>query len=301
MGHIPSPMAQDLNIPSCPFCGCSSAALYARKKERVIFRCGNCEGGFVHPVPTLGECMRFYDSEYGNGRYCHRLGEEAQALKERTFRSRWEVMKGYFPSAGKVLDVGCSSGAFLKVMESEGWDVYGIDISEESSKVARKKWGERIKVMSLDEPLFSPNPPFPVFDLITLFDVLEHSPDPGALLKGVRRLLKPGGLLTVTTHNFSSPVRKLMGRSWSYLDPVEHLSYFSPKALKSLLNSSGFSITEMRASGKFVSIDFILGEAEFSNPIFFRVSSPVIRTILPANLLHRPFCLRLGEIMAMAK
>jgi len=300
MGYIPSPMAQVLSLPSCPFCGSASAALYTRKKGKDIFRCGICAGGFVHPVPTIGECKRFYDSEYGNGRYCHRLGQEAQALKERTFLSRWEALRRYFPSAGRILDVGCSSGAFLKVMEDEGWDVYGIDISRESSREAREKWGEKISVMSLEEPSFPPPPPLPLFDLVTLFDVLEHSPEPRALLKGVRSLLRPGGLLAVTTHNFSSPVRKLMGRLWSYLDPLEHLSYFSPVALKALLGASGFSITELRASGKFVSVDFLLGESEFSNPIFFRISSPVIRALLPANLLHRPFYLHFGEIMAIA-
>jgi len=290
-------MAQDINLPRCPFCASEGAVLYARKKGRDIYICGICEGGFVHPVPNIEECMRFYNSEYGNGRYCHRLGQEAQALKERTFRSLWEALKRYFPSSGRVLDVGCSSGVFLRVMEAEGWDVYGIDISQESSREARERWGDRINVMSLEQPSFSTIPPF---DLVTMFDVLEHSPDPRGLLKGVRRLLRPGGLLTVTTHNFSSPFRRLMGRRWSYLDPLEHLSYFSPRALNALLKAEGFSITGLKASGKFVSIDFLLGEAEFSNPIFFRLSSPVLRALLPGALLHRPFHVYLGEIMAIA-
>ena len=289
-------------VKSCPLCGSWKIEPHYRKKGKNIYRCSVCAGGFVHPLPSIEECVMYYDSEYVNGRYRHRLTPPAEELKVQTCRMRVKVMEGYFSSPGKVLDVGCSSGTFLSVMESEGWDIYGVDISQESCRSARERWKERIRVLSLenlagDQKYWARGS----FDLITMFDTLEHSPDPRRLLKEARRLLRAWGLLVITTHNFSSYASKLMGRWWSYLDPLEHLFYFSPKTLSALMRAEGYSGVDLKSSGKFVNMAFLLGECKYSNPFIFRLLSPVLRTIVPGPVLRYPFFLPMGEIIAFGR
>jgi SAM-dependent methyltransferase len=169
--------------------------------------------------------------------------------------SRAEVTKSMLPSGERILDVGCwggesaaEFGAFEKFKE-----VHGVDLIEESVRRAQSR-GLKAKVADLNrDPL-----PFDTafFDCVTLLAVLEHVMDPYLLLREAHRVLRPDGVLVVAVPNvasFSNRVRILFGHlPVTSLDPGwdgGHLHYFTPPALKSLLEEMGFDVVRKGTTG----------------------------------------------------
>jgi 2-polyprenyl-3-methyl-5-hydroxy-6-metoxy-1,4-benzoquinol methylase len=135
---------------------------------------------------------------------------------------------------GKILDIGCNTGAFLDVMK--GYECYGVDRSPSYAKPAIEKYGNNIFIGSFEEY----TPPDFFFDCITLQDVLDHMTDPVSSLKKCHKLLKPDGLLIVKVHDMSSFISKIMGKYFYGIIPPEHLSYFSRTSLRTALKKTGF-------------------------------------------------------------
>jgi SAM-dependent methyltransferase len=130
---------------------------------------------------------------------------------------------------------GCGDGAFLQSLKSRGWDVYGTETSAAGCAIARAKG------ISVHEgELATADFPDGVFDVITLWHVLEHLPDPVVELKRIRRMLKDDGTLVVEVPNSDSPTLRFCGGQWYALDVPRHLQHFSPSTLQRLLDSTGF-------------------------------------------------------------
>jgi 2-polyprenyl-3-methyl-5-hydroxy-6-metoxy-1,4-benzoquinol methylase len=148
---------------------------------------------------------------------------------------------------GRVLDVGCAFGTFLKVASTRNWQPWGVEFSKYSSEQARKTWGFEIFNGDLNDCPFEED----TFDLVTFWDVIEHVPNPRKNLEKARALLKKGGYLLITTDNCSSLISfmasalyKLSMGHFKY--PVERFfipyntCYFKPTNMKGLLASCGF-------------------------------------------------------------
>jgi 2-polyprenyl-3-methyl-5-hydroxy-6-metoxy-1,4-benzoquinol methylase len=139
---------------------------------------------------------------------------------------------------GRLLDVGCGYGFFLKEMAQRGWQAEGIEISTTGLRYARDSLGLEVS----DQPLPRADWPDGRYDVITLFYVIEHLPDPMATLKEAYRLLRPGGLLFLRWPH-TAPIAKLL-RPWAerlklYQAP-SHLFDFSPMTIYKILDQSGF-------------------------------------------------------------
>jgi SAM-dependent methyltransferase len=133
------------------------------------------------------------------------------------------------------LDIGCGDGAFLQSLKSRGWDVYGTETSAAACAIARTKG------ISVHEgELASADFPDRFFDVITLWHVLEHIPDPVAELDRIRRMLRDDGSLVIEVPNSDSPTLQFCGGQWYGLDVPRHLQHFSPSTLQHLLDSTGF-------------------------------------------------------------
>jgi 2-polyprenyl-3-methyl-5-hydroxy-6-metoxy-1,4-benzoquinol methylase len=148
----------------------------------------------------------------------------------------------HFKPEGALLDVGCNIGMFMKAVRDEGFAVTGVETNVCCAAYGREKFGLDIRSSSLAEAVFSAG----AFDVVTMFDVLEHVPDLRALLSGVARALKPGGLLVVQSPNMDSFMAWLLKENWSWLTPPDHLYHFTPEALSRLLKDGGFKVIKMR-------------------------------------------------------
>jgi SAM-dependent methyltransferase len=137
---------------------------------------------------------------------------------------------------GALLDVGCSTGAFLTAAVQDGWEVTGIEPSAWLAAQARARSGAEVHECSFEDwPL-----PARPFDAITMWDVLEHVEDPRAVLAKAGRALRSGGILGLNVPNIASLPARCMGRRWPLILP-EHTYYFTPASLARLLEETGFA------------------------------------------------------------
>ena len=171
-----------------------------------------------------------------------------------TFRKYLQRIARYLPpKPGKrLLDVGAATGFFLNLARNEGWETAGIEPSDAAAALARKKQLD-VKTGILAPGKF----PAASFDVITLWDVLEHLPDPIATMNVVVDLLKPGGIIAINTPDASSMWAKMMGSSWHLLCPPEHLCLFSHTGLETLLGRIGLMSLEQGKIGKSFTLQYV--------------------------------------------
>jgi len=155
--------------------------------------------------------------------------------RKRTFQKNLRVVERYAPAKGKILDVGAAAGFFLKVAQESGWEPYGVEPSQWLSRYGREKLGMDIKQGTLRGSTY----PDGFFDVVTMWDVLEHVTDPLSELREIRRILKRDGILIINYPDIGTWMAKLAGRHWWFLLSV-HLTYFSQDTLKLMLEEAGF-------------------------------------------------------------
>jgi 2-polyprenyl-3-methyl-5-hydroxy-6-metoxy-1,4-benzoquinol methylase len=146
-----------------------------------------------------------------------------------------------YRAGGRVLDVGCGSGGYLAFLSGLGWRCDGVETGEKSRTYARTVLGLDVR----NGPLESCRYPDASFDVVTLWHVIEHLPDPAGTLREIRRILKPDGQLYLRTPNVQSWEAVWFRGHWYGLDPPRHLCLFSPETLERALRESGFSVTRM--------------------------------------------------------
>jgi 2-polyprenyl-3-methyl-5-hydroxy-6-metoxy-1,4-benzoquinol methylase len=144
-------------------------------------------------------------------------------------------------NGGRILDVGCGDGFFLRSVKNIGWEVHGIEMSAAAVNRAKSMGVEQMTCGTFDDASYPEN----YFDVIRFWSVLEHIHDPVATLAKVRRLLKPGGLLVLQVPNYRSAAARWAGPRWTAWDVPRHLYHFSSRSLKTLLEKSGFKTTRL--------------------------------------------------------
>jgi 2-polyprenyl-3-methyl-5-hydroxy-6-metoxy-1,4-benzoquinol methylase len=136
---------------------------------------------------------------------------------------------------GRLLEVGCGSGAALKEMEARGWSVEGVDFDPQAVKAARAR-NLSVRLGTLEQQAY----PDDSFDAIAMVHVIEHVPDPRGLLRECRRILRPGGDLVAITPNAGSLGHRLFGPDWRGLEPPRHLHIFTRRSLEHIAKDAGF-------------------------------------------------------------
>ena len=134
-----------------------------------------------------------------------------------------------------MLDLGCSSGGFLRSLKGPAWNLYGIEMSDEVARRAETATGAKVFVGDILDAPFSPN----TFDVITCFHVFEHLYEPREVLLRVAQWLKPGGVFFAMMPNIDSAGRRIFGSYWYALELPRHTYHFSPQSLSRMADSVG--------------------------------------------------------------
>ncbi|MBZ5503744.1 MAG: class I SAM-dependent methyltransferase [Acidobacteriia bacterium] len=153
--------------------------------------------------------------------------------------SRWQRHRdciSRYKQGGAILDIGCSSGGFLRTMRGESWKLYGIEMEASTAEKGRSATGAEVFVGDAVEAPFPPES----FDVITTFDVLEHVYQPRQFLGKVLEWLKPGGLFYTMLPNIDSWEARIFGSYWYGLELPRHLFHFSPQSLRHVMATLGF-------------------------------------------------------------
>lgn len=222
--------------------------LYATTRETFsLVECANCKLVRMDPRPPDDELHKFYPGQYWfqpKPSLAGRLEELYRKLMIRDhviFTLRASLIN-YFQAPKRVLDVGCGGGLFLRELRRPGIDVVGLDVSVAAASVALRQNGISVAVGDLRSA------PYPAasMDLITMFHVLEHVPDPMSFLNAAKGLLKPGGSLVAQVPNIDCLQYKWLGAKWSGLDIPRHLHCFKTSDMKRMLEACGYKIVRVK-------------------------------------------------------
>lgn len=216
---------------SCNQCNNRDATLLFTVQGRNLVKCRIC--GLVYVEPWI-ENPSMYTEDYfvARNRYLARQ-DEFRAEFQRLLR-QIAARKAY----GTLLDVGCGPGLLLDVARQEGWQPYGTDVSEWSTKYAREELGLPVVHGTLEDA----NYPQQHFDVVVINHVLEHVPDPTRVLKMVHDILKDDGLLVVGVPNIRSVLAWYNRERWPSLLVEQHRWHFSPNTLSKLLRKCSFDV-----------------------------------------------------------
>jgi 2-polyprenyl-3-methyl-5-hydroxy-6-metoxy-1,4-benzoquinol methylase len=265
--------APTLETVACPLCGAGDFTVRWRGRDRLmgvpgeyqVAACNQCGFLYENPRPRERDIFLIYPPDYpayhpadaaghkllrGGGfkarvhrailarklGYAH-LDEGPSALATLAapfFRRRVEKLVFPFMGKGRMLDVGCSSGARMTSMKALGWEVSGIEFSEEVARIARK---EHERVFAGDI-LAAPFPGHS-FDLVTCYHVLEHVTNPRAVLEKMISWLAPGGRLVLEMPNAASEGARRFGTHWFLLDLPRHFHHFTPATISAMVASCG--------------------------------------------------------------
>ena len=207
-----------------------------------VVRSPGCGLEWQQPFPSPERLRALYAGDYFErwGARDPAALARVRAMKHASYRDLVGTLAGLRPG-GRLLDLGCAMGFLLEVAERAGFEGWGLDLNPEAVRVSRQGFGDRVAQGELDASAF----PGIDFDVVTLIDVLEHVPDPAALLARVHQRLLPGGVLAAVLPNAASFTRRIFGRRWPHYAP-EHLFFFTPAALRRQLVAAGFHVREIR-------------------------------------------------------
>ncbi|MDX8412174.1 MAG: class I SAM-dependent methyltransferase [Mariprofundaceae bacterium] len=225
---------------TCPLgCGLALQSSGIVLLEGVLRRCPGC-GQLLSSCDSrrFGDSMREFDAVEGTlptgraeKRYQQRVGKVLEDAAGTLGRR---------PDDLRLLDVGCSSGALLRVARGLGYTVNWVEPAKQAAATARAD-GFEVYPGLLQEAHFASNS----YDLVTLFEVIEHLTDPISVINEIHRILQPGGLLLIGTGNGESWTATMLGAKWEYFDIASHgghISFFTPHSMRLLAEKTGFHI-----------------------------------------------------------
>ncbi len=235
----------------CSLCGSARYKTLLRAKGRKVIECHGCGLRALDPMPSLSRMIAineetvhpFFqacleDESSYRGYFANKLDDLQQQRTE-----------------GRLLDVGCGAGFFLDAARARGYDVAGVDLSAVPTAYAR----DQLRLDVTMGSLYDYRAPSDAFDLITIFQTIEHDPNPAALGAELFRIMAPGGTLMVTTPAADGFVARVMGKRWFGYRNVEHVTFFTRRSLQHALEAAGFEIISLDVEhGKKLTMKYVL-------------------------------------------
>ncbi|GAB4346829.1 MAG: class I SAM-dependent methyltransferase [Candidatus Abyssubacteria bacterium] len=285
IGEVQAPATQALEVTHCPLCECGDCETVVTGCDRMLgnpgefhlVRCSECGLHYLNPRPV--QAANYYGADYephvdGGPKVRRWPRRIVRTLKEDLECAILRYYLGYPPphegrvfarallwpfyirftlhernwrklayeGRGELLDVGCGTGRYLEWVCERGWTARGIDVLEDAVARARRKGLEAVTgdlVRSCPWKSGS-------FDVVTMWDVIEHLSEPVATLRVIHGLLRAGGRLVIATPNIDSLPARLLGTYWMPLEMPRHLTLFSPSTIGVLLEKTGFCVERIR-------------------------------------------------------
>jgi 2-polyprenyl-3-methyl-5-hydroxy-6-metoxy-1,4-benzoquinol methylase len=264
------------NPPLCPLCRSEVLKnlpfeyLYLSKRFPAV-RCKRCGVAFLSRAPDESDLESMYGKSYFDGDFrCGHSGEYFAGENQMKAGNldTLGTIEASLGKKGRIIEVGCAGGYFLKTASEEGWEVLGVELSSEASGFAREKLGLPVHQGTLSSAGLADES----FDAAFLGDVIEHIESPLDDLREVRRILKPGGILAVAVPTSLDTISRRLGMlaysifgKKKILDsPPYHVIEFTPKTLSLFVEAAGFKVrrrivTKMYANPKrFFGVEKIL-------------------------------------------
>ncbi len=226
---------------ACVTCHSQSFRFLFEKNNYRIEKCSTCNLVQVTNIPDNQHIEQNYDEQFFATYY---KGVENNPTKQRyaylNSHNKLDQIERRITRRGNLLDVGCSFGLFLDAARQRGWSVAGIELSAYAARYATEGLGLTVVNKPLTEAKFEGES----FDVITMWYVIEHLPNPIECLRHLKTFLKEDGILVISTPNVDSYRAKIEGRRWRIWIPPEHLLYFSPESLSSVVEQSELEIMD---------------------------------------------------------
>lgn len=198
---------------------------------QTIVKCNKCGLVYVNPRIDGKTVVKAYEDGV-DSLYISQADQRVE-----TFSHAIKILDQYVPKKGKVLDVGAAAGFFMQAAKKDGWKVDGVEPSQQLTKWGSSKFGFRIRQGTLSANKLRAG----TYDAVTMWDVLEHVPDPLTELIECKRVLKKGGIILINYPNYGSKLARLAGKYWWFLLSV-HLYYFTPDTIAKTLKKAGFRL-----------------------------------------------------------
>ena len=192
------------------------------------------------PQPSLDSLDKYYESEdyISHTDTKRNIFEKVyHTVRMYQLNKKVQLIHRFEKNKGKLLDIGCGTGDFLKMAQHFKWDVLGIEPNDQAREIAKEKGATTLSCLEdLDEGYDQS------FNVITLWHVLEHVSNLDEYLKRIERLLVPGGTLIIAVPNYKSYDAQYYNSFWAAYDVPRHLWHFSQKSIKLLGQRFGFSL-----------------------------------------------------------
>ena len=222
---------------ACPVCnGESFVALFEKNNEPFV-RCTDCGLVLINPRPIYAQLLDTYDDNYSQI-YAKKTDKKIKRIKR--WVNRVIKIRG---NNGTWLDLGCSVGFVVKTAQEFGFEAYGIDVQPWGIEYGKNKLGlQNLSCGLLENQNYQDN----FFDVISLYDVIEHIPDLNSLVAELKRMLSKDGIIDIVTPDIGHWRTPKKLHTWNEIKPSEHLYYFSLKTLTMLLKKHGLKIVKKR-------------------------------------------------------
>ncbi|MFA6551939.1 MAG: class I SAM-dependent methyltransferase [Candidatus Paceibacterota bacterium] len=233
-------------------CGSPKTAFSFKKCGYDFWRCFECGFIFIFPLPESGN---IYSKDYFSGAlngFGYVDYDSDKEPMENWFKKVLAIISKNAGGKGKLLDVGAATGYFVELAAKNGWRAEGLEISDYAASLGRKK-GLDIKTGTLLDSNFAGG----AFDVVTMFDVLEHFADPRKEIFKAAELLKKGGLLVINTPDAGSFYAKILGKRWHLFIPPEHICYFNQKNIGIFMQKAGLNAVYRSKIGKKFTLEYI--------------------------------------------
>jgi SAM-dependent methyltransferase len=270
-----------------------------RKHGYEIMECRSCGLLFRSVLPTPEELLGIYATAYflnsdgstADG-YADYLSDEFE--HRLIARRRLRALARISAVPGRLLDVGAAAGFFMDEARKLGWRVEGIDISSYAGRWGREAMGLEIATGVFQEAEY----PAASFDVVTMWDYIEHSIDPASDLSTAANALRQGGILMLSTGDAASLVARISGKRWHLLTPRHHNFFFTVATLKSYLSERDFELLYVGHPGAYYSLHYLVYKLRTMAP-----RSRVVRAFSEWLATHpvgeRQVLFNLGDILTI--
>jgi SAM-dependent methyltransferase len=241
---------------TCKVCLSTNVRCVSDSHGYRLSECDDCSHVYVTDPVDAGTLEAVYGRDYYGGTEAseaiikggHNIYKDYLGTAEKrtaAFKARLHQVSRFVEKPGKILDYGCAIGLFVKVAKDGGWHARGYERSAWAASYGREHFGIDIEHGDGSYDPFAAAS----FDVITLWDLLEHLESPREILQKMHRWLRLGGFLFANTVNRSSVGARLAGNRWRHLQPPVHLQYFTRQSLTRLFDQVGFKIVSVTSNG----------------------------------------------------